>query len=140
MITADGIIKQDCVTNKFGFDIHGQTFDVDEKGLTMHEETNDSDTDNYHNSNNNLFCCNDIEIVSDEYLISEQKIIRKDKKSFLTTCVAIKLKSNYLCEIAQMIKDNTEIQIMKSKRVRITSSTEQFIKGMAKKIFNVFEV
>ena len=73
MITADGIIKQDCVTNKFGFDIHGQTFDVDEKGLTMHEETNDCDSDSDLDSNNNLNSDYDVEIVADECLILEQK-------------------------------------------------------------------
>ena len=71
VITADGIIKQDCVTNKFGFDIHGQTFDVDEKGLTMHEGTNDCDSDIDLNSNNNLNSDNDVEIIANEYLISE---------------------------------------------------------------------
>ena len=72
MIIADGIIKQDCITNKFGFDIHGQTFDVGVNGLTMHEETNSCDSDSDHNANNNLKSDNDVEIISDEYLISEQ--------------------------------------------------------------------
>ena len=41
MIRTDGIINQDCVTNKIGFDIHGQTFYVDKDSLIMHEESNE---------------------------------------------------------------------------------------------------
>ena len=72
VIIADGIIKQDWITNKFGSDIHGQTFDIGVNGLTMHKETNNCDSDSDHNANNTLNSDNDVEIISDEYLISEQ--------------------------------------------------------------------
>ena len=62
VIAADGIINQDCVTNKVGFDIHGQTCDVDKDSLTMYEEANDHVSDCDIESSNDLSSYNDVEI------------------------------------------------------------------------------
>ena len=75
VIRTDGIINQDCVTNKIGFDIHGQTFYVDKDSLIMHEESNDRDSDSDIDPKNYLNTYNDVEIEADECLITEKNPI-----------------------------------------------------------------
>ena len=73
------------------------------------------------------------------FWFQKKQYIGIKKSPFWQHFSANKLNSDYYFKIAQMVQDKTEIQIIKANKVRITSNTDKFIKGMTKEIFYVLQ-